>query len=688
MKLPEKNLKVAISGNPNVGKSTFFNALTGMRQHTGNWPGKTVESAVGYFKCKSASFEVIDLPGTYSLMSHSDEEEVARDCICFDALDGVAVICDSTVLERNLILVLQILEIRADAVIALNLMDEAKKKNITIDIEKLSATLGTSVIPCTARSKKGLDEFVCALFEETTKKTPKRIIIDYGNAIESALIPLEKYVSRKLRHDINARFIALKLLENDYTMNKTIANRTGLLFDAELKSVLDSANNILIENNIDSDTFKELVTSTIVKRAEEIAKTCSCTPINRKNERDRKLDKILTDKKTGIPIMLLLLLFILFLTLTGANYFSGILSDGLFFIEDRLYDLLVSINAPEWLTGILILGLVRTLFWVISVMLPPMAIFFPLFTLLEDFGYLPRVAFNLDMFFKRCSACGKQALSMCMGLGCNAAGVIGCRIIDSPREKLIAIITNNFMPCNGRFPAYITIISIFFVGAAAGMLSSLLSAMFLALIIIIGIFATFLVSFLLSKTLLKGVPSSFTLELPPYRAPEIGKVIVRSIFDRTLFVLGRAVIVAAPIGIVIWLMANITVDGGNLISIVAKFLDPVGKFIGLDGVILLAFILAFPANEIVIPIVIMSYIQSSTMLELGSIYEMKALFLSFGWTWKTAVCFILFSLLHFPCSTTLLTIKKETGSLKWTLAAFLIPTALGVFTCALVAHIL
>ncbi|MEG1772075.1 MAG: ferrous iron transport protein B [Clostridia bacterium] len=688
MKLPEKNLKVAISGNPNVGKSTFFNALTGMRQHTGNWPGKTVESAVGYFKCKSASFEVIDLPGTYSLMSHSDEEEVARDCICFDALDGVAVICDSTVLERNLILVLQILEIRADAVIALNLMDEAKKKNITIDIEKLSATLGTSVIPCTARSKKGLDEFVCALFEETTKKTPKRIIIDYGNAIESALIPLEKYVSRKLRHDINARFIALKLLENDYTMNKTIANRTGLLFDAELKSVLDSANNILIENNIDSDTFKELVTSTIVKRAEEIAKTCSCTPINRKNERDRKLDKILTDKKTGIPIMLLLLLFILFLTLTGANYFSGILSDGLFFIEDRLYDLLVSINAPEWLTGILILGLVRTLFWVISVMLPPMAIFFPLFTLLEDFGYLPRVAFNLDMFFKRCSACGKQALSMCMGLGCNAAGVIGCRIIDSPREKLIAIITNNFMPCNGRFPAYITIISIFFVGAAAGMLSSLLSAMFLALIIIIGIFATFLVSFLLSKTLLKGVPSSFTLELPPYRAPEIGKVIVRSIFDRTLFVLGRAVIVAAPIGIVIWLMANITVDGGNLISIVAKFLDPVGKFIGLDGVILLAFILAFPANEIVIPIVIMSYIQSGTMLELGSIYEMKALFLSFGWTWKTAVCFILFSLLHFPCSTTLLTIKKETGSLKWTLAAFLIPTALGVFTCALVAHIL
>ena len=265
-------------------------------------------------------------------------------------------------------------------------------------------------------------------------------------------------------------------------------------------------------------------------------------------------------------------------------------------------------NAPEWLHGVLVLGVYRVLAWVVSVMLPPMAIFFPLFTLLEDLGYLPRVAFNLDHQFKKCGSCGKQALTMCMGFGCNAAGVTGARIIDSPRERLIAILTNNFVPCNGRFPTIIAIISMFFIGAVTLPFQSALSALMLTGVIVLGVFMTFAVSRLLSGTLLKGVPSSFALELPPYRRPQIGKVIVRSIFDRTLFVLGRAIAVAAPAGLIIWVMANVSVGGASLLSHCAGFLDPFARLLGMDGIILMAFILGFPANEIVVPIMIMAYI--------------------------------------------------------------------------------
>lgn len=394
-------------------------------------------------------------------------------------------------------------------------------------------------------------------------------------------------------------------------------------------------------------------------------------------------DRLLTSKATGIPIMLALLFLIFWITISGANYPSELLFRMFSWIEARLWEWFA--GAPPFVSGLLIGGMYRVLSWVVSVMLPPMAIFFPLFTLLEDLGYLPRIAFNMDKFFKKAHAHGKQALTMCMGFGCNACGVIGCRIIDSPRERLIAILTNNFVPCNGRFPTMISIITMFFAGAvASGFCQSLVSTLILTGVIVLGVTVTLLVSRLLSMTVLKGMPSSFALELPPYRVPQVGKVIVRSIFDRTLFVLGRAVVVAAPAGLLIWLMANIYIGDVSVLSHCAAFLDPFARWFGLDGVILMAFILGLPANEIVMPIIIMTYMATGTLTEMDSVWELHTLLVSNGWTWLTAVCTMLFSLMHFPCATTCLTIKKETGSWKWTAAAFVLPTVIGLSVCFLI----
>jgi ferrous iron transport protein B len=356
-----------------------------------------------------------------------------------------------------------------------------------------------------------------------------------------------------------------------------------------------------------------------------------------------------------------------------------------FYLQDKLTELFLWAGAPDWLHSMVVMGIYRTLAWVVAVMLPPMAIFFPLFTILEDLGYLPRIAFNLDNFFKKACACGKQALTMCMGFGCNAAGIVGCRIIDSPRERLIATLTNVFVPCNGRFPTLITIGTIFIGGTVGGAFRSVVSTLTLTGVVLFGILMTLLISKILSKTLLKGLPSSFTLELPPYRKPQIGRIIVRSIFDRTLFVLGRAAAVAAPAGLVIWIMSNVTVNDVSLLSYAAGFLDPFGRLMGLDGYIIMAFILGFPANEIVIPIILMSYLSSGTIFELDNLEDLRNVLVSNGWNSLTGVCMMLFSLMHFPCCTTLWTIKKETGSFKWTLAAFVIPTVIGIAACMLVA---
>ena len=686
-KLSPDDKVIALAGNPNVGKSTVFNALTGLNQHTGNWPGKTVTNAQGRCTAGGRSYVMVDIPGAYSLMAHSAEEEVARNFICFGEPDAVVVVCDATCLERNLNLVLQTLEISRRVVVCVNLMDEAERKGIKLDLELLSGRLGVPVVGTTARRKKSLRLLTDCLERVCSAPEPgEPFSVRYPDAIEDAVALLEPLVEEKSAGRLNSRWLSLRLLDQDDSLIREINACLGedFLRDEALQSALGEAMALLRERGVENtDQLKDMTVAALIHSAEAIC--CGAVTCERSQyaETDRRLDRLLTGRLTGYPVMLALLALIFWLTISGANYPSQLLADGLFRVQDRLTELFEYLNAPDWLHGVLVLGAYRVLAWVVSVMLPPMAVFFPLFTLLEDAGYLPRVAYNLDKPFKRCRACGKQALTMCMGFGCNAAGVVGCRIIDSPRERLLAILTNNFVPCNGRFPTLIALLTMFFVGTAGGGLSPVLSALLLTAAIVLGVGITFAVTKLLSETLLRGVPSSFTLELPPYRKPQIGKVLVRSVFDRTLFVLGRAAAVAAPAGLVIWLMANITAGGVSILAHCAAFLDPFARLMGLDGVILLAFILGFPANEIVIPIIIMAYTAQGSILELDSLAQMKQLFVQNGWTWVTAVSVMLFSLNHWPCSTTLLTIKKETGSLKWTALAAAIPTGVGVALCIL-----
>ena len=686
-KLSPDDKVIALAGNPNVGKSTVFNALTGLNQHTGNWPGKTVTNAQGRCTAGGRSYVMVDIPGAYSLMAHSAEEEVARNFICFGEPDAVVVVCDATCLERNLNLVLQTLEISRRVVVCVNLMDEAERKGIKLDLELLSGRLGVPVVGTTARRKKSLRLLTDCLERVCSAPEPgEPFSVRYPDAIEDAVALLEPLVEEKSAGRLNSRWLSLRLLDQDDSLIREINACLGedFLRDEALQSALGEAMALLRERGLENaDQLKDMTVAALIHSAEAIC--CGAVTCERSQyaETDRRLDRLLTGRLTGYPVMLALLALIFWLTISGANYPSQLLADGLFRVQDRLTELFEYLNAPDWLHGVLVLGAYRVLAWVVSVMLPPMAVFFPLFTLLEDAGYLPRVAYNLDKPFKCCRACGKQALTMCMGFGCNAAGVVGCRIIDSPRERLLAILTNNFVPCNGRFPTLIALLTMFFVGTAGGGLSPVLSALLLTAAIVLGVGITFAVTKLLSETLLRGVPSSFTLELPPYRKPQIGKVLVRSVFDRTLFVLGRAAAVAAPAGLVIWLMANITAGGVSILAHCAAFLDPFARLMGLDGVILLAFILGFPANEIVIPIIIMAYTAQGSILELDSLAQMKDLFVQNGWTWVTAVSVMLFSLNHWPCSTTLLTIKKETGSLKWTALAAAIPTGVGVALCIL-----
>ncbi len=679
-KRQESDTVVALAGNPNVGKSTVFNGLTGMRQHTGNWPGKTVSSAHGCLETEKGNFILVDIPGTYSLLAHSAEESVARDFICFGNPDVTVVVCDATCLERNLNLVLQITEVTDKVVVCINLMDEAAKKHIHIDIKALAKALHLPVVGISAHRKSDLQALVSTI-EKAVTTSPAPPAITYSPPIESAVKSIEKALKPIESNKKRRRFVALKLLENDFALRDECAVHYDKELLVEAIDVAAHAREQLEADGISHEELKDTLASTLMNAAAAICKNCVCYENNRYNNRDLTIDRFLTGKRTAYISMILLLLLVFWLTIVGANYPSALLSKGFSYLEMQLTRFFVMIQAPDWLYGALILGVYRVLTWVIAVMLPPMAIFFPLFTLLEDVGYLPRLAYNLDKPFQKSNACGKQALTMCMGFGCNAAGVIGARIIDSPRERLLAILTNNFVPCNGRFPTLISILTMFFIGNASGILSFGLSAALLTGLILLGIFVTFFTTKMLSLTVLKGVPSSFTLELPPYRRPQIGKVLWRSLWDRTIFVLGRAAAVAAPAGLILWLFANLTVGDNTLLQYAAAALDPVARFIGLDGVILIAFILGFPANEIVVPIIIMAYMSTGTLTDIADLSTLKTIFIHNGWTPLTAVNVMLFSLFHWPCSTTLATIRKETASYKWTLLAALLPTAIGILLC-------
>lgn len=589
-----KSPVIVLVGNPNTGKSTLFNALTGMKQHTGNWSGKTVGNAVGTLKYENTNYKIIDLPGIYSTNPLSQDEKSTMEYLNQNSDYTIVLVLDATCLERNLILAMEILNKYKNVIICVNLIDEAKRKKININFEKLEQLLGVKVIPASANTGYGIEEL-----KQCLTKT----------VIKNSFLPVnEENIPEQVR------YIYKQCVE-----------------------------------------FKQSITDIT----------------------DRKIDKIVMSKIWGFPIMLGLLGLIFWITVVGANYPSSLLSSGFKELETVLSS--YTQNHPL-IHGIFIEGMLRTLGWVVSVMLPPMAIFFPLFTLLEDFGYLPRMAFNLDRLVKKSKAHGKMVMTMCMGFGCNAVGVTACRIIESPRERLIAILTNSFVPCNGRFPSIIMLSTIFFAGIGTKYASAKIAAIIL-ICILSSVLITLMISYGLGSTILKGKPSSVILELPPYRKPKLLAVIWRSVTDRILFVLGRAVVIAAPAGIIIWLLQNTCLNDISLLDYIADFLSPLGNIMGLDGYILTAFILGLPANEIVIPLIIMCYTKNSGLTEYSSLYDIKQLLIANSWTIKTAICTIIFSLNHFPCSTTLLTIKKETNSLLWTALSFILPTVTGILLC-------
>ena len=673
-------LTVALAGNPNVGKSTLFNSLTGMRVHTGNWAGKTVDVECG--ACGGITF--VDIPGTYSLISHSDEERIARDYIVFGGADVTVVVCDACALSHNLNLVLQIIETGTPTVVAVNMMDEAKRMGVEVKLDELADALGVAVVGTVAHKKATLS----ALADKVCSCTDSGgVLVRYPAAVEDAIAPLCQVISHYEKKERRARFLALRLIESDADLKKSIIDYLGVddRGACQISDAADAAVSRLFESGITVDEYTDLIVGAIVNTADKIAASVS-RGTDEVYRRTRKIDKILTGRFSAYPAMLLLLTLVLFITLSLASYPSAWLADLFSFIEHSLTQLFDYLSAPGWVRGLFLEGIWRTLGQVVAVMLPPMVIFFPLFSLLEDSGYLPRVAYNLDRPFCACGACGKQSLTMCMGLGCNAVGIVGCRIIDSPRERRLAVLTNSLMPCNGRLPMLLTLITVLYTFLFDGG-GSWLVALTLSFMIVLSVAVTLLVSFILSRTLLRGERSAFTIEQPPYRRPRFFSTVFHAVTDKCASVLMRAVAVALPMGALIWLMAAIKPGGASILTHVSVFLEPIGRFFGMDGAVLLAFMLGIPANEIVIPILTVIYSSASSIGGEVSTDYISALLVENGWNGVTVVCTAIFALFHWPCSTSLITVYKETKSLRDTALAFAIPTLVGLALCAIVANV-
>lgn len=646
------NKNILLVGNPNVGKSSIFNILTHSHEHTGNWTGKTVKLARK--NIINTNYTLIDLPGIYSLSSLSDEEIVAKDTLLFEQYEKIIYVMDSSNIEKNLHLLLQILEINKNIILCLNMVDELDIKGIKINDKKLSEILDIKVIRCSASKNIGIKELIESLDEES--KSSYNYIYDYN--IEKGISDIFEYLTNQFK----SRFIALKLLEKDITLVDSIKTKYKLdIIDKDIQNYLmhvnseeisDSVSNLL--NNISKNIYNEVVE---ISKEKEIG----------------TIDKIFSKKIYALPIMFTIMFGIFFITIVLANYPSELLSLIFNKFEICLVNLSNILKIPSYIYEPIIYGIYRVVSFIVSVMFPPLVIFFFLFTYAEESGILPRLAFNFDKVFK-CSGChGKQALTICSGFGCNACAIVGSRIIDSKRDKLIAILTNSFIPCNGRFPMIIALITMFFTNSN----NKLQVSLYLTLFVILAILISLLTSFILSKTLLKGYNGFFILELPDYKKVKFKKVLKNSLIYKSLSILKKAVLVSIPCGIIIYFMTNTTIGNLSLFKIASNFLEPFGKLLGLDGVILLSFFLALPANEIVLPIIIMGYLGSKNVPMISNYLTIKEVLINNSWTYMTALSTILFSIMHFPCGTTLATIKSEVGT-KWMIYSFFIPLVTGI----------
>ena len=646
------NKNILLVGNPNVGKSSIFNILTHSHEHTGNWTGKTVKLARK--NIINTNYTLIDLPGIYSLSSLSDEEIVAKDTLLFEQYEKIIYVMDSSNIEKNLHLLLQILEINKNIILCLNMVDELDIKGIKINDKKLSEILDIKVIRCSASKNIGIKELIESLDEES--KSSYNYIYDYN--IEKGISDIFEYLTNQFK----SRFIALKLLEKDITLVDSIKTKYKIdIIDKDIQNYLmhvnseeisDSVSNLL--NNISKNIYNEVVE---ISKEKEIG----------------TIDKIFSKKIYALPIMFIIMFGIFFITIVLANYPSELLSLIFNKFEICLVNLSNILKIPSYIYEPIIYGIYRVVSFIVSVMFPPLVIFFFLFTYAEESGILPRLAFNFDKVFK-CSGChGKQALTICSGFGCNACAIVGSRIIDSKRDKLIAILTNSFIPCNGRFPMIIALITMFFTNSN----NKLQISLYLTLFVILAILISLLTSFILSKTILKGYNGFFILELPDYKKVKFKKVLKNSLIYKSLSILKKAVLVSIPCGIIIYLMTNTTIGNLSLFKIASNFLEPFGKLLGLDGVILLSFFLALPANEIVLPIIIMGYLGSKNVPMISNYLTIKEVLINNSWTYMTALSTILFSIMHFPCGTTLATIKSEVGT-KWMIYSFFIPLITGI----------